>query len=376
MDSFYRIINEISSSDVKYILLEDLEKRNIVKIGRGQIISKDDIKNNPGDYPVYSSSASGDGEIGRYGKYMFDDERITWSIDGGGKFFYRNNLKYSVTNVGGWIKVENEDILKTKYLYYCLSSLWATRVYDYTKKAHPSVIKKEYLIPVPSIEIQNKIINCLDMFLNIIENLNKEEDYRKKQFYYYMDKLYSFDGRDINISKLIDVADISRGKRVTKKDLNGEQNYPVYQNSLAPMGYYKDYNYNENNTYVISAGAAGEIGFCEKKFWAADDCLVIHNTNGVLNKYIYYYLILKQPYIISNVRKASIPRLSRNIIENIEIPIPSIEEQNNIVSILNVFSEICNSSIKGIPAEIEKRQKQYEYYRDKLLSFKEVEVNE
>ena len=85
----------------KYTLGE-LENLNIIKLGRGNVISKNDIRNNPGKYPIYSSSAINNGKMGEYGGYMFDDERITWSIDGGGKFFYRNNHKYSVTNVSGW----------------------------------------------------------------------------------------------------------------------------------------------------------------------------------------------------------------------------------------------------------------------------------
>ena len=93
---------------MKIILLKDLEMEGIVTLGRGQIISKDDILSCPGNYPVYSSSATGNGEFGRYGKFMFDDERITWSIDGGGRLFYREPHKYSVTNVCGWIKVNTK----------------------------------------------------------------------------------------------------------------------------------------------------------------------------------------------------------------------------------------------------------------------------
>ena len=76
-----------------------LEDEGLIKLGRGNVISKTDLSDFPGEYPVYSSSATGRGEFGRYGKYMFDEERISWSIDGGGRFFYRHAHKYSVTNV-------------------------------------------------------------------------------------------------------------------------------------------------------------------------------------------------------------------------------------------------------------------------------------
>jgi type I restriction enzyme S subunit len=148
--------------------------------------------------------------------------------------------------------------------------------------------------------------------------------------------------------------------------------YSVYQNSLAPMGYYDKYNCDANTTYVISAGAAGEIGFCDKNFWAADDCLVFSNPNGVINKYIYYFLLTKKNFICSNVRSASVPRLSRTVIENLQIPLLPLDKQQRIVDILDRFDTLCNDISSGLPAEIEARQKQYEYYRDKLLTFKEL----
>ena len=141
MSKLEELINKLCPNGVKYFALKDIEESGTISLGRGKIISKKDIQDYPGDYPVYSSSAIGDGEIGRYGKYMFDDERITWSIDGGGKFFYRNNIKYSVTNVGGWIKVNKKEII-TKYLYFALINEWSKKRFNYIKKAHPSVVRE------------------------------------------------------------------------------------------------------------------------------------------------------------------------------------------------------------------------------------------
>lgn len=106
--------------------------------------------------------------------------------------------------------------------------------------------------------------------------------------------------------------------------------------------------------------------------WAADDYLVFSNLKAVINKYIYYFLMTKQDFIRSNVRKASIPRLSRIVIENLKIPFISLEEQQRIVDILDRFDTLCNDITTGLPVEIEARQKQYEYYRDKLLTLKEL----
>ena len=166
-----------------------------------------------------------------------------------------------------------------------------------------------------------------------------------------------------------EIACISRGIRVVKKQLVDCGQYAVYQNSLLPMGYYDNYKCDGECTYVISAGAAGEIGYSKKPFWAADDCLVFSNLTKIVNKYIYYYLLSKQGYIHQNVRTASIPRLSRTVIEKMQILLPPLEEQKRIVAILDRFDTLCNDISAGLPAEIEARRKQYEYYRDKLLSF-------
>ena len=167
------------------ILLEELENDNLITLGRGNIISKEEMMQAPGDYPVYSSSATKNGEFGRYGRYMFDDERITWSIDGGGRLFYRDKHKYSVTNVCGWLKVNTEQLL-TKYVYYCLHFQWSLLNFDYTYKAHPSVIRKIYKIPMISLAEQEKIVSYLDKINNLIdkniESLSYYDELIKSRF--------------------------------------------------------------------------------------------------------------------------------------------------------------------------------------------------
>ena len=163
--------------------------------------------------------------------------------------------------------------------------------------------------------------------------------------------------------KLGDVCEIQRGVRVIRKDLEGEGIIPVFQNSLIPLGFYKMSNYPENTPFVISAGAAGDIGFSTIPFWAADDCLCLSNFKGLISKYSYYYLLVKQSLLKSRVRKASVPRLSRTEVENINIPIPSLAVQARIVGILDTFS----ASIENLKQQIAERRKQYEHYRGQLL---------
>lgn len=172
----------------------------------------------------------------------------------------------------------------------------------------------------------------------------------------------------VEYRKLGEVGNINRGIRVVKNDLQISGLYPVFQNSLTPLGQYNQYNYDANTAFVISAGAAGDIGFSKTRFWAADDCLVITPFDKIVSKFIFYYLMSQQPYIKSRVRKASIPRLSKDVIYNLEIPVPPLEVQRKIVEVLDNFSELTAE----LTAELEARKKQYEYYRDNLLNFSQI----
>lgn len=160
--------------------------------------------------------------------------------------------------------------------------------------------------------------------------------------------------------------------RVVRNQLNIGGTYPVFQNSMTPLGYYDKSNCPANTTFIIAAGAAGEIGYSQSDFWAADDCFYLNCSNNLNSRYVYYALLCQQRFISSRVRRSSISRLSRKVIENMVIPVPPLELQERIVNILDRFDTLCNDLTVGLPAEIQARQKQYEYYRDKLLTFKEV----
>ena len=244
---------------------------------------------------------------------------------------------------------------------------------------------KKIKIPIPSIEVQEKIVKILDSYTKYItelqEKLKIELQARNRQYNYYRDVLLSEDylnkisnkifiqsNNVIHKTKLIEIAKLSRGKRLVRSELHENGQYPVFQNSLTPLGYYNNKNFDGGRTCIITAGAAGEIFYQDKDFWAADDVLVI-TTDDILNKYLYYFLLNKQNLIKSKVRKASVPRLSRDDIEKIEVLLPPIEIQNKIVKILDRFHELLSDTKGLLPLEIEQRRKQYEYYREKLLTF-------
>ena len=240
---------------------------------------------------------------------------------------------------------------------------------------------KKIEIPIPSIETQEKIVKTLDKFTNYVTELQAELQARTKQYEYYRDMLLSEDylnkiseellikyNSSLKKNKLIYISEITRGKRLVRSELKETGKFPVFQNSLTPLGYYHDKNFTGGKTCVISAGAAGDIFYIEDDFWAADDVFVI-TGDSILNKYIYYFLLSKQNLIKSKVRKASVPRLSRDEIEKIEILVPAIGLQEKIVEILDKFQSLLTDTKGLLPQEIEQREKQYEYYREKLLTF-------
>lgn len=235
-------------------------------------------------------------------------------------------------------------------------------------------------IPIPSPEIQEKIVEILDKFTGYVTELQSELQSRTKQYTYYRDMLLSEEylnkitkemeeDRKVKTLRLEEICEFKRGKRLVKSELQEEGKFPVYQNSIIPLGYYHEKNFERDNTFIISAGAAGEIVYSDREFWAADDVYVLKTNESITSKYLYYLLLSKQYIIKSKVRKASIPRLSKDDIEKILVEIPSLSLQNKIVKVLDKFQLLLEDTKGLLPEEIEQRQKQYEYYREKLLTF-------
>lgn len=175
----------------------------------------------------------------------------------------------------------------------------------------------------------------------------------------------------VEYKKISIVANMARGVRVVRSQLKDDGQFPVYQNSMTPLGYYDRSNCGKNTTFIISAGAAGEIGYSTKPFWAADDCWYFVCQNDLNSRFLYFVLQSQQQYIFSNVRKASVPRLVRSVIDKMQIPMPPIEVQREIVRILDNFTELTAE----LTAELVARHKQYEYYRDKILTFTQNNKN-
>ena len=349
----------------------------VATVGTGKSNTNEQVEN--GLYPFYVRSKF----IKRINKYEFDEEAIIIPGEGGiGEIFHYVKGKYALHQRAYRIRVQ-ENIM-TKYVYYYMKTKFKEFIVKNMVGSTVTSIRKPMIenfeIPIPSLKTQEKIVEILDKFTNYVTELQSELQSRTKQYTYYRDKLLSEEylnkitkemeeDRRLRVEKLKNICEFKRGKRLVKNELQEEGDFPVYQNSITPLGYYHEKNFDKDTTFIISAGAAGEIVYSDRDFWAADDVYVLLTREDIISRYLYYCLMSKQYIIKSKVRKASIPRLSKDDIEKIIIPLPSLSLQNKIVKILDKF-QILLADTKGLlPEEIEQRQKQYEYYQEKLLTF-------
>ena len=382
MSKIDELIFKYCPNGVERWLLGDLEDQKIIQLGRGNVISKTDLRDNPGEYPVYSSSATGNGILGFYSNYMFEDERLSWSIDGGGRFFYRPKHKYSITNVCGWLKVLQEDKISTKYLFYVLTNEWVKKVFDYNKKAHPSVIRKEYTLPIPPLSVQEEIVKILDSFTmleaELESELESELEARKEQYQYYKNLLLDPKNMkgDIQWKTLADLCDVYTGGEAPSDCVKGNMPnddciYPVYGNGKEVYGYSASYRIGKDAVCISSIGAnTGAVFYYKKNFTPIIRLKVLVPKNQNLMTRYLYYIATTIAFVSKN--GGGIPNMNANDVKKHVIPVPPLEEQERIVSILDKFDALVNDISEGLPAEIDARKQQYEYYRNKLLDFKEL----
>lgn len=173
-------------------------------------------------------------------------------------------------------------------------------------------------------------------------------------------------GENVEWKKLGEVCSLTRGKRLTKRDLDINGIYPVYHGGIEPIGYYNKFNRKANSTMIINVGAsAGTVGYSANDFWSSDGCFCFSHNGQLNQRYLYYSLQNIETFIKSKVRKAGIPTLDNKVLENIKIPLPPLSVQHRIVEILDKFTALEAE----LEAELDCRKRQYEYYRNQLLSF-------
>ena len=174
----------------------------------------------------------------------------------------------------------------------------------------------------------------------------------------------------VEFVKLGDVCEIKTGKGITQKDCSESDIYPVYSGGKEPMGYYKEYNRNENTVTISRVGAyAGFVNYVTEKFYLNDKCFsVIPKTNDIVPKFLYYKLKSVETNIINLQSGGGVPTINTKKAGGLDFPLPPLEVQTEIVRILDKFTQLEAE----LEAELDCRKRQYEYYRDKLLSFENI----
>lgn len=243
---------------------------------------------------------------------------------------------------------------------------------------------KKIKVPLLPLEIQEKIVQILDKMTEYVTELTSELTSRKKQYSFYRDKLLSFEDEvyQVEWKTLGDIGKVSMCKRILKNQTSDDGEIPFYKigtfgkvaTSFISRELFEEYklrfSYPKLGDILISA--SGTIGrtvvFNGEDSYFQDSNIVWleHDESQVLNRYLYYFYQMN-PWKVSD--GGTISRLYNGNIEKTTIPVPSLEIQSRIVQVLDNFDMVCNDLNIGLPKEIELRQKQYEYFREKLLTF-------
>lgn len=385
MSNLEELIERLCPDGVEYKSLEkcceilDKKRKPVAKSAR---IS--------GEYPYYGANGVQD----YVSDYIFDGEFVLVGEDGSvitdkgtpvvtwasGKIWV-NNHAHIISEINGVL---------LRYIYYYLQTV------DVTIFIHGNIPKltgkdfKSIQLPVPPLEVQREIVHILDNFTFLTTELAAELAARQKQYEYYRDLLLTFKPNESTIlnertnelelsgtirwMKLGDTCVLKAGKAISateiSQNVNDDYIYPCYGgNGL--RGYVKNYNQDGEHPIVGRQGAlCGNVCYACNKFYATEHAVVVSPSALYNEKFLYYLLDFAR---LEQYKTAGAqPGLSVARLEKVVLPVPPLEVQQRIVDILDRFDTLCNDISSGLPAEIEARQKQYEYYRDKLLTFKEL----
>ena len=292
--------------------------------------------------------------------------------------------------------IQGNETLNTKYVYYVLTSI-QEKIYS-TKKGggvphvHISSIDK-FEIPLPPLPVQEEIVRVLDAFTELQAELQAELQKRKQQYNFYRDNLLTNFTTEQNVKEytLGELGTFTRGNGLQKKDFTREGIGCIHYGQIyTRFGAFADKTLTyvnrelashllqvEKGNLVIACTSENVEDICKSVAWLGEEnictgghaCVFRHNQNP---KYISYFF--QTEYFFNQKKKytygTKVKDIKPDSIAKIKIPLPSLKEQERIVSILDNLYTLTNDLASGLPAEMEKRRQQYEYYRDKLLTFK------
>ncbi|WHI53106.1 restriction endonuclease subunit S [Microbulbifer sp. MLAF003] len=351
---------------------------SVAEIGTGSHDTKDAIDD--GSYTFYARGR----EPLKLNDFDFDETAIITAGDGVGvgKVFHYAQGKYALHQRA--YRIAPSEALNPKYLYHYI----VANFYPYIKKTsvhasvtslrRPMFLKFQIPIPCPdnpekSLAVQSEIVRILDAFTTMTTELTTELSLRKKQYNFYRDKLFSFEEGGVEWRTLGELAENHDSKRKPIKSGLREAGSIPYYGASGIVDYVKGYIFDGDFLLISEDGANllarnTPIAFSiSGKTWVNNHAHVLKFNTYAERRYVEYYLnsIDLTPYISG----AAQPKLNKKNLESIRIPSPSLEEKEYIVTVLDKFYALTSSMSEGLPREIELRQKQYEYYRDLLLSF-------
>lgn len=383
MSRLDELIREYCPDGVEY------KKLNEVSImQRGTTLTK--AKAITGDIPVIS----GGKEPAFYCNYPNRDGDVVTVAGSGASAGYVQYWKIPIF-ANDCFTIKGNNNTNTKYLYYCMTNS-QDKIYE-TKKGggvphvHISDIEN-HVFPVPPLPVQKEIVRILDSFTELTAELQAELQARKKQYGFYIDELLTSD-KNVRKVKLGDISEIVRGGNFQKKDfikdgkacIHYGQIYTHYgmsaTNTLTTINEiaYRESKKASTNDIVMAVTSENIEDVCKAVAWLGNDEIAVSGHTAIIKhhqnaEYLSYYFMTNDFF---NQKKklahgTKVIEVTPSKLSDIVIPLPSIDTQNKIVKILNNFNSLCTNLTSGLPAEIEARQKQYEYYRDKLLTFKRL----
>ena len=384
MNKIDKLLEELCPEGVNFVKLGEVCD---IKTGKG-ITKADAIQG--GIFPIISGGKS---PMGYFHSWNRQANTVTISRVGAyagfvnyiEEKFYLNDKCFSVIPL-----IRN---ISSRFLFYVLKGM-EEKIKSLQSEGGVPTINTSKVgsieIPLLPLEVQNEIVGILDRFADLAASLQAslqaELQARIQQYEYYRNKLLSFneigDMQDVIWMKMSDIGSVCMCKRIMKNQTNTTSGVPFYK--IGTFGkvadayisnelyeYYKNkYSYPKKGDILMSA--SGTIGktviFDGKPSYFQDSNIVwINNDESkALNKYLYYYYQI----IDWKTEGGTIKRLYNNNLSKTEIPIPSLSEQERIVEILDRFERLTADLQTGLPAEIKARQQQYEYYRNRLLTFK------
>ena len=384
MNNLNLLIENLCPNGVKFIPLKDA-----AKMQRGTAITKKDIKDGP--FPVV---AGGQKPAYYCDSYNRDGETITVAGSGAyaGYIAYWNEPIF----VSDAFSIKGNGNACTRYLFYVLQNLqekiYATKKGGGVPHVHIASIE-DFRIPLPPLPVQQEIVRILDNFTELTAELTAELAARRKQYEHYRDELLTF-GDDVPYHQIKDICDIVdyRGKTPTKASdgiflvtaKNIRKGYIDYEKSqeFIPVSDYEDVMRRGTpkigDVLITTEAPCGNVAQVDREDIALAQRVIKYRPKSeILNSTYFKYVLLGTEFqgkLDAAATGGTVKGIKGSELHKLTVPIPSISEQKRLVSILERFDVFCNDLTYGLPAEIAARQKQYEYYRDKLLTFKELKA--